>query len=108
MLTRYRQCFIIWLFKRKCLKNTQPKGGRHMRKYLFELRMNKGFSQRKVARESGISYQHYSKIENGERGNKVSFLVVGRIAKVLEVPLEKMFELEEAYQDSIEFNSESH
>lgn len=79
-----------------------------MRKYLYDLRVNKGFSQRKVAREAGVSYQHYSKIETGERGNKVSFLVVGRIAKVLEVPLDKMFELEEAYQDSIEFNSESH
>lgn len=78
-----------------------------MRKYLYEIRLNKGFSQRKVARESGISYQHYSKIENGERGNKVSFLVVGRIARVLEVPLEQLFELEEAYQDSMEFNSEN-
>lgn len=78
-----------------------------MRKYLYEIRMNKGFSQRKVARESGISYQHYSKLENGERGNKVSFLVVGRIARVLEVPLEQLFELEEAYQDSLEFDFEN-
>lgn len=79
-----------------------------MRKYLFELRMNKGFSQRKVARESGISYQHYSKIENGERGNKVSFLVIGRIARVLNVSIDQLFDLEEAYQESREFSLENH
>lgn len=79
-----------------------------MRKYLFELRMNKGFSQRKVARESGISYQHYSKIENGERGNKVSFLVIGRIARVLNVSIDQLFDLEEDYQESREFSLENH
>lgn len=78
-----------------------------MRKYLYELRMDKGFSQRKVARESGISYQHYSKIENGERGNKVSFLVIGRIARVLNVSIDQLFDLEEAYQESLEFNLEN-
>lgn len=69
--------------------------------------MDKGFSQRKVARESGISYQHYSKIENGERGNKVSFLVIGRIARVLNVSIDQLFDLEEAYQESLEFNLEN-
>lgn len=78
-----------------------------MRKYLYEIRMNKGYSQRKVAREAGVSYQHYSKIENGERGGKVSFLVIGRIAKVLETPLDELFLLEEAYQESLDFDSET-
>ena len=79
-----------------------------MRKYLIETRIKKGYSQRKVARDSGVSYQHYSKIENGERGGKVSFLVIARIARVLDISLEDLYILEQAYQDSLDFKAEKH
>lgn len=79
-----------------------------MRTYLSSLRMEKGFSQRRVARESGVSYQHYSKLENGDRGGKVSFLIIGRIAKVLGVSLDELYLKESEYQDSLELSKESH
>ena len=77
-----------------------------MRYYLINIRLKRGFSQRKVARESGLSYQHYARIENGERGKKVSFLIVGRIAEALGVTLDELFKYEQEYQDSLEFNKE--
>ena len=79
-----------------------------MRTYLSSLRMEKGFSQRRVARESGVSYQHYSKLENGDRGGKVSLLIIGRIAKVLGVSLDELYLKESEYQDSLELSKESH
>ncbi len=75
--------------------------------YLVEARQNKGYSQRKTAREAGVSYQHYSKIENGDRGKKVSFLLVGRISSVLDIPLDDFYRLEKEYFERIEFNNES-
>lgn len=77
-----------------------------MRTYLVDLRLKKGFSQRRVAREAGISYQHYSKIENGDRGGKVSFLIIGRIANVLSTSLDNLYPLEKEYQDKLELNKE--
>ena len=77
-----------------------------MRRYLIDTRIKKGYSQRKVARDAGVSYQHYSMIENGERGGKVSFLVIARIARVLDIPLEELFIKEEAYQESLDFKAE--
>lgn len=79
-----------------------------MRLYLSNIRLDKGYSQRRVAREAGISFQHYSKIENGERNNKVSFLIMGRIAHVLEIPLEELYSLEAAYQESLALKKEQH
>ena len=77
-----------------------------MRKYLSEIRLNKGYSQRRLAREAGISFQHYSKIESGERGNKVSFLIIGRIADVLDIPLDDFYRMELEYQEKLELEHE--
>ena len=77
-----------------------------MRKYLSDIRLNKGYSQRRLAREAGISFQHYSKIESGERGNKVSFLIIGRIADVLDVPLDDFYKMELEYQEKLELEHE--
>ena len=77
-----------------------------MRKYLSDIRLNKGYSQRRLAREAGISFQHYSKIESGERGNKVSFLIIGRIAEVLEIPLDDFYRMELEYQEKLELEHE--
>ena len=77
-----------------------------MRKYLSDIRLNKGYSQRRLAREAGISFQHYSKIESGERGNKVSFLIIGRIAEVLDIPLDDFYKMELEYQEKLELEHE--
>ena len=77
-----------------------------MRKYLSDIRLNKGYSQRRLAREAGISFQHYSKIESGERGNKVSFLIIARIADVLDIPLDDFYKMELEYQEKLELERE--
>ena len=75
--------------------------------YLVNARQKKGYSQRRTARESGVSYQHYAKIENGDRGKKVSFLTIGRIAAVLDISLDDLYQLEKAYLDEVELSYES-
>lgn len=77
-----------------------------MRKYLVDLRSKAGFSQRRVARDSGLSYQHYARLESGERGGKVSFLTMGRIAEVFSVSLDSLYPLEKEYQESLELKLE--
>lgn len=76
------------------------------RYYLVEARVKLGYSQRKTAREAGISYQHYSKIEKGDRGKKVSFIIFSDIAKVLDIPLDNLYYLEREYRNKEEFNAE--
>ena len=78
-----------------------------MRNYLIKIRTAKGISKRKVAREAGLSYQNYIRIENGERGKKVSFLIIGRIAKALDVSLDELYKSEQDYIDSLELEDEN-
>jgi|BioPla2DNA2_1021312.scaffolds.fasta_scaffold129354_1 transcriptional regulator with XRE-family HTH domain len=73
-----------------------------VRNYLIDLRIKKDYSQRKVAYESGMSYQHYSNLESGARGGKVSLLIMGRIARTLEISLDDLYVLEEQYQNKIQ------
>lgn len=73
-----------------------------VRSYLIDLRIKKDYSQRKVARESGMSYQHYARLESGARGGKVSLVIMGRIAHTLDVSLEDIYQLEEKYQNKVQ------
>jgi len=75
--------------------------------YLVNARQSKGYSQRRTARKSGISYQHYAKIESGDRGKKVSFIIIGRIANVLDISLDELYKLEKSYLDEQELSNES-
>lgn len=70
--------------------------------YLVNARNQKGYSMRKTARIAGITFQHYSKIENGDRGERVSFMIMSRIADALEIPMDEMKRLERAYQNANE------
>ena len=70
--------------------------------YLVNARNKKGYSMRKTARVAGITFQHYSKIENGDRGERVSFMIMSRIADALEIPMDEMKKLERAYQNANE------
>lgn len=75
---------------------------KEIRLYLVEARNKKGFSMRRAAQEAGMTYQHYSKIENGDRGTHVSFMVMTRIAEALAIPLNVMREKEKEYRDLYE------
>ena len=70
--------------------------------YLVDARNKKGYSMRKTARIAGIAFQHYSKIENGDRGERVSFMIMSRIADALEIPMDEMKKFEREYQKSNE------
>ena len=74
----------------------------NIRMYLVDARNKKGYSMRKTARIAGIAFQHYSKIENGDRGERVSFMIMSRIADALEIPMDEMKKLERDYQKSNE------
>lgn len=71
----------------------------NIRMYLVKARNKKGYSMRKTAREAGMSYQHYSKVENGDRGARVSFMIMSRIAEALDIPLNDMKKAEKEYQE---------
>lgn len=70
-----------------------------IRMYLVKARDKKNYSMRKTARVADMAYQHYSKIENGDRGAKVSFIVMSRIADALSIPMEEMKKEEQKYQE---------
>ena len=72
-----------------------------LRTYLSDERLKKGYSMRKVARLAGLSYQHYALIENGIRGNRISFMIMTRIADALELSLDYISLKEKEYQAGI-------
>ena len=60
-------------------------------KNLKQLRKKKGWSQEKLAREAGISYQTLIKIEQGRIKNpKLETLI--KLAKALKVSLDKLIQ----------------
>lgn len=71
------------------------------RNYLTKAREKKNLTMRKTASLAGISYQHYSKIENGEKGSKLSLRIMARIADVLCISLDELNSFEKEYQVSI-------
>jgi Helix-turn-helix. len=73
-----------------------------MRMYLVNARQEKAYSQRKTAREAQLTFQHYSKIESGERGERMSLLTGGRIAKALGMSIDDFFDLETKYQEELD------
>jgi transcriptional regulator with XRE-family HTH domain len=65
-----------------------------MRAYLKQLREEKGITQANMAKELDISESYYSLIEKGERKNDMSISLVQKLAKVLEIPVEMILEME--------------
>ena len=72
-----------------------------MRLYLVNLRNEKGYSQRRLAREANMSYSHYSSLESGDRNGKITLVIIGRIAKVLGADLNDLYKAEEAYLEEM-------
>lgn len=77
-----------------------------MRTYLTKRREELGYSQRKVARLSNISYQYYSQFENGHRGKHISLRMAAKIARALELTLEELYVLENKYIEGVELANE--
>lgn len=68
-----------------------------IRMYLVELRQSLGYSMRKTAQKAGISFQQYSRLENGTRGKYVSLLTMYKISKALNVSINTIAEKEIKY-----------
>lgn len=65
-----------------------------MRTWLKDLRESKRMTQSEMANGLGITQQFYCMIEKGERKNDMSISLVQKLAKVLEIPVEMILEME--------------
>lgn len=65
------------------------------RKWLAEIRNEKGLSQAKAAELAGLSQSYYASIETGARGKPLNVDVAKQIAMVLEFNWTRFFEDEE-------------
>ena len=61
-----------------------------MRQWLREIRKSQRYSQREIAKISGISQTYYSAIETGDRGLNVETAM--KIAKALDFPWVRFYE----------------
>ena len=68
----------------ECRRN----GGEKMRKYLKELREDKGETQQSVAEKIGVTRQYYQLIENGERQSKMTIDMAQKLANIFDVSIE--------------------
>jgi len=59
-----------------------------------ELRLRRGFSQRKLAQVSGVSRQYINLIESGKRHTKTSIPMITKLARGLDVPPETFLRAE--------------
>ena len=67
------------------------------RKWLIELREEKGWTQKDVADKVGISHQHYANIERTLRIG--SGYVLLRLADLFDVPIKRFFDMEPGRSD---------
>ena len=65
-----------------------------MRKWLKDLREEKGLTQQNVAEKLDIAQQYYSCIENGERQKDLSLSIIVKIAETFGVTIEWIAEQE--------------
>ena len=66
-----------------------------MRKWLRDLRIEKGLTMRDVGEKLGISESYYSMIESGDRQKKMDLVVVSGLAAIFNLPVAKIIELEQ-------------
>lgn len=72
-----------------------------MRKYLREIRVRSGKTQRYVAECIGTTRQYYQMIENGERQQNISLDLLQKLSKALEIPLEELIQKENQYKQDL-------
>jgi len=71
------------------------------RMYLVVRRLKFNYSLTRVAKDAGITRQHYMRIETGKNTFRLSFKTMCSIAKALAIPLDTMYEEEMKYLDDI-------
>ena len=72
----------------------------NMRMYLVKRRYELNLSMRKTAELSGFDYHHYNRIETGQI-KRIGFITLCRIAKVLKIDFNYLFNEEVAYLSRI-------
>ena len=72
------------------------------RLWLVDRRRELNLTTSQVAIKTGITRQHYSYIENGERGNRISFATGYQLALALGFDLVEFYNLEMEYQSKLE------
>ena len=65
-----------------------------MRKWLKDLRVNKGISQQEMAVKLEIAQSYYSMVENGERQKDLDLSIVTRLAEIFNVTVDWIAEQE--------------
>ena len=64
-----------------------------VRKNIKKFRVQKNYTQRKLAKEASISPDTVSDIESIAKEKSFSLAMLGRIADVLEIPIENFFNI---------------
>ncbi len=67
-----------------------------MREYLCELRKNKCFSQKDMAKKLDISESYYCQIEKGNRKQTLDISLALKLSKVFDIDVNRIIELEKA------------
>jgi transcriptional regulator with XRE-family HTH domain len=67
----------------------------------LDLRVGKNKRIRDICEATGISRQHYGRIESGVCLGRISFRIMGLIAKALSTSLDTIFEKEMEYLSSV-------
>lgn len=65
-----------------------------IRKNIRKYRLEKGFTQEKLAEAADMSLDYLSEIESMKRQKSFSIVILGRIADVLEVDIKEFFNID--------------
>lgn len=65
-----------------------------MREWLKAARTEKNLTMKEMSSKLGISESYYCSIENGIRQKKMDLGLVAALASILEIPMEKIAQLE--------------
>ncbi len=65
-----------------------------MREYLKDLRVRADMTQVELAERLGIGRAYYTRIENGERQQKMSISLAQKLSEIFDVPINYILEQE--------------
>lgn len=65
-----------------------------MREWLKEKRTERGLTMKQMAAQLEITESYYSLIESGERQKKMDISFAKKLSEILDMPAERIFELE--------------
>lgn len=72
--------------------------GATQRKYLYDFRKKNHYTMFQVSEMIDISKTYYERIEKGIKGQRLSLKTAYKLATLLQVDLNKLYDLEEQYQ----------